>query len=131
MFTPGVLVKLNLLFDHSSLSQLALDPCLGLLTAPTPQPWTELAAVPQTPPCVRILLPVACLTLPPLVLTCLCVGEVVEVSLFSSDKAVCVGVDDWETSGDNRRTDDDDWETTGDGSVIVDCVLLLTVYVGE
>ena len=130
MFTPGVLVKLNLLFDCTSLSQLALDPPCPL-TAPTPQPWTELAAVPQTPPHVRILLPVACLTLPPLVLTCLYVGEVVEVSLFSSDKAVCVGVDDWGTSGDNRSTDDDDWETTGDGSVIVNCVLLLTVCVGE
>ena len=67
---------------------------------------------------------VVCLTLPPLVLTCLCVGEVDEVSLFLSDEAVCFGVD-------GRRTSDDDWETTGYSSVIIDCVLLLAMYVGE
>ena len=62
MFTPGVLVKLDLLFDRTGLSQLALDPpCPGLLPVPTPRRWTELAAVPG-PPRVRILLPVACLT---------------------------------------------------------------------
>ena len=62
MFTPVVLVKLNLLFDRTGLSQLALDPaCPGPLPAPTPRRWTKLAAVPGTPH-VRILLPVACLT---------------------------------------------------------------------
>ena len=94
MFTPGVLVRLNL-FDHTRLSQLALDPpCPGLLPAPTPRPWIEFAVAPRPPSRVWILLPVACFTVPPLVLTCLCVGEVVEVSLFSSDEAVCVGADD-------------------------------------
>ena len=105
------------------MSQLALDPpCPGLLPAPTPQPWIEFAVAPQPPSRVWILLPVACFTVPALVLTCLCVGEVVQVSLFSSDEAVCVGADDWRKSGDDRRTSDDDWETTGDGSFIVDCV---------
>ena len=92
MFTPSVLVKLNLLFSPTRLSQLALDP--GLLPAPTPRPWIDFAVAPRPPSCVWILLPVACFTVPPLVLTCLCVGEVVEVSLFSSDEAVCVGADD-------------------------------------
>ena len=123
MFTPSVLVKLNLLFSPTRLSQLALDPpCPGLLPAPTPRPWIEFAVAPRPPSCVWILLPVACFTVPPLVLTCLCVGEVVEVSLFSSDEAVCVGADDWRKSDDNRRTSDDDWETTGDGSFIADYV---------
>ena len=53
------------------------------------------------------------------------------MSLFLSDEAVCVGVDDWGTSGDDRRTSDDDWGTTSDGSVIIGCVLFLTVCVGE
>ena len=65
MFTPGVLVRLNL-FDHTRLSQLALDPpCPGLLPAPTPWPWTELAAVPLPSPCVRIFLPVCSLSYSP------------------------------------------------------------------
>ena len=42
-----------------------------------------------------------------------------------------VGVDDWGTSGDERRTSDDDCRTTGGGSLIVDCVLFLTVCVWD
>ena len=51
--------------------------------------------------------------------------------LFSSAEAVCVGVDDWRTSGDGRRAIDDEWETTGDDSIIVACVLFLPLCVGK
>ena len=121
-----VLVKLNLLFDRTGLSQLALDPpCPGLLLAPTPRPWTELAAVPG-PPRVRILLPVACLTLN-LVLTFMCWRSSWSVTIFVWWSSLCwcwrLGNKWW-----RRKKSDDDWETTGDDSVIadfdvVDCVL--------
>ena len=122
MFTPGVLVKLNLLFDRTGLSQLALDPpCPGLLPAPTPWPRTELAAVPWLPPRVRILLPVSCLTVPPLVLTYLCVGEVIEVSLLLSDEAVMLVL----TTGEQVVMREEQVMTTAEQ--LVTAVLLLTV----